>query len=220
MTSITVKKIFPAVLLGSAAIWSACSAAGKTKDRDTAATPAVTVTTAEATERPIARYIRVSGTLMAEEQAEVAAEIAGRVVSTPIERGTKVAEGAELIRLSPTESGAQLKEAEANAAQIEARLGLTPSGPFDVNAVPEVRNAKASYELAEGGGRRPNQPAPGAAHDSRAVRVGGQPWTADHVRGGRLSGPSVRGPHALRVARIGGRSTGPHRGSDRVESDR
>ncbi len=42
----------------------------------------------------------------------------------------------------------QLKEAEANAAQIEARLGLT-SGAFDVNAVPEVQNAKAAYELAQ-----------------------------------------------------------------------
>src|ERR1019366_9138050 len=41
------------------------------------------------------------------------------------------------------------KEAEANAAQLEARLGLTPSGLFDVNAVPEVQNAKASFELAQ-----------------------------------------------------------------------
>ena len=59
---------------------------------------------------------------MAEEQAGVAAETAGRVVSTPIERGTPVSEGAELIRLSATETEAQLKESEANAAQIEARL--------------------------------------------------------------------------------------------------
>ena len=41
-----------------------------------------------------------------------------------------------------------MKEAEANAAQIEARLGLT-SGTFDVNAVPEVQNAKAAYDLAQ-----------------------------------------------------------------------
>jgi membrane fusion protein (multidrug efflux system) len=42
-----------------------------------------------------------------------------------------------------------MKEAEANAAQIEARLGLTANVPFDVNAVPEVENAKASYALAQ-----------------------------------------------------------------------
>ena len=49
-----------------------------------------------------------------------------------------------------TETNAQLKEAEANAAQIEARLGLTPDARFDVNAVPEVQTARASYELAQG----------------------------------------------------------------------
>src|SRR5204863_6132272 len=86
---------------------------------------------------------------MAEEQADVAAETAGRVVSAPVERGTPVSPGAELVRLSATETDAQLKEAEANAAQIEARLGITPGTPFDVNAVPEVQNAKSSFELAQ-----------------------------------------------------------------------
>ena len=47
-----------------------------------------------------------------------------------------------------TETDAQVKEAEANAAQIEARLGLRGHDAFDVNAVPEVQNAKAAFELA------------------------------------------------------------------------
>ncbi len=41
-----------------------------------------------AAEQPIARFIRVSGTLTPQEDAEVAAEIAGRVVATPVERGS------------------------------------------------------------------------------------------------------------------------------------
>ncbi|OLC83476.1 MAG: hypothetical protein AUH72_04330 [Acidobacteria bacterium 13_1_40CM_4_65_8] len=86
---------------------------------------------------------------MAEEQADVAAETAGRVVAAPVERGTPVSQGSELVRLSSTETDAQLKEAQANAAQIEARLGFTSGGSFDVNAVPEVQNAKAAYELAQ-----------------------------------------------------------------------
>jgi RND family efflux transporter MFP subunit len=53
------------------------------------------------------------------------------------------------VRVSSTETEAQLKEAEANAAQIEARLGLTSGGAFDVNAVAEVQNAKAAYDLAQ-----------------------------------------------------------------------
>lgn len=142
--------LLAAALLSSAVASSACGAAnGKAKDGDAAAPAAVSVAPVAAVEQPIPRFMRVTGTLMAEEQADVAAEIAGRVVATPIERGTAVAQGAELVRISPTETEAQMKEAEANAAQIEARLGLTANVPFDVNAVPEVQNAKASYELAQ-----------------------------------------------------------------------
>jgi RND family efflux transporter MFP subunit len=136
--------------LGIAFVTNACSAAdGKTKDRETVAPNRISVAPVDVVERPIARYIHATGTLVAEEQAGVAAETAGRVVATPIERGTATPQGAELIRLSPTETEAQVGEAEANAAQIEARLGLTSGAPLDVNAVPEVQNAKAAFELAE-----------------------------------------------------------------------
>ncbi|MBM3771924.1 MAG: efflux RND transporter periplasmic adaptor subunit [Acidimicrobiia bacterium] len=109
----------------------------------------VAVTAVEAVEQPIARFIRVTGSLTAEEQADVASEIGGRVIATPVERGTRVRLGAELVRLAAAEAEAQAREAEANAAQIEARLGLSPGGSFDVNAVPEVQNAAASYALAQ-----------------------------------------------------------------------
>ena len=122
----------------------------KATDAPTAAAGVVTITSAAAVEQPIARFIRATGTLMAQDQADVAAETAGRVVSTPIERGSRVADGAEMVRVVATETSAQVKEAEANAAQIEARLGMSADAAFDVNAVPEVQNAKASYELAQG----------------------------------------------------------------------
>jgi len=146
---------FFGLALGTALLASACGSAdgkaadGKAKEREAPVPVAVSVAPVEATEQPIVRFIRATGTLMAEEQADVAAETAGRVVATPIERGTAVRQGAELIRLSAAETEAQVKEAEANAAQIEARLGLTAEAPFDVNAVPEVQNAKATHELAQ-----------------------------------------------------------------------
>lgn len=86
---------------------------------------------------------------MAEEEAQVAAETSGRVVSAPVERGTRVPAGGALITISATESQAQLDEAEANAAQIEARLGIANGSQFDVDRVPEVANAHASYDLAQ-----------------------------------------------------------------------
>src|SRR5579863_570136 len=133
--------------LAAAALAAGCTAAGKTNDHPPAAAPAVAISAVAAVEQPIARFIRATGSLTAEDQAGVAAETAGRVVGTPVERGTPVTEGTELVRLSSTETEAQLQEATANAAQIEARLGLTTSGTFDVNAVPEVQNAKAAFEL-------------------------------------------------------------------------
>jgi len=144
-----VPSLLIATAIAAATAGAACSA-GDAKAKERPATPpTVQVSSVAATAQPIARFIRATGSLMAEEQADVAAETAGRVVSAPVERGTPVVQGAELVRLSSTETDAQLKEAEANAAQLEARLGLTTGGTFDVNAVPEVQNAKAGADLAQ-----------------------------------------------------------------------
>lgn len=110
---------------------------------------AIAVATAAAVERPITRFVAVTGTLTAEEQAEVAAEVSGRVVATPVERGSRVSDGSELVRITDVEVRAQAQEAEANTGQIEARLGLTDGGRFEIDRVPEVANAKAAYDLAQ-----------------------------------------------------------------------
>jgi RND family efflux transporter MFP subunit len=54
-----------------------------------------------------------------------------------------------LVRISAAESAAQLQEAQANAGQIEARLGLSPGQPFDPKRVPEVMNAQSALDFAE-----------------------------------------------------------------------
>ena len=109
----------------------------------------VAAATAVAVERPISRFVTVSGTLSAQEQADVAAEISGRIVSTPVERGTRVSAGAALVQIADAEVRAQADEAAANAAQIEARLGLAGGATFEIDRVPEVANARASAELAQ-----------------------------------------------------------------------
>ena len=139
-----------AALLLTAPLASIACGSGAAKAKETAAAPAaIAVAPVAAVEQPLARFIRATGTLMAEEHSEVAAETAGRVVAAPIERGSPVNQGDEMVRLSSTETEAQLKEAEANAAQIEARLGIAGGAGVDVNAVPEVQNARASFELAQ-----------------------------------------------------------------------
>ena len=138
------------LLLTPALLATGCGANANPEARTAATADVRTVaaTTAAAIERPISRFVAVTGTLAAQEQADVAAEIAGRIVSTPVERGTLVAAGAELVQIADAEVRAQVDEAEANAAQIEARLGLSGGG-FEIDLVPEVANARASSELAQ-----------------------------------------------------------------------
>ena len=135
--------------LAASLLSAACSTTAETAPGADKTAEPTTIPTASVESRPIDRYLRVTGSLKADAQAEVSAETAGRVIETPVERGTRVAQGAMLIRISPSETAAQLQEADANAAQIEAKLGLTPGQPFDRMKVPDVMNAKASLDLAE-----------------------------------------------------------------------
>jgi RND family efflux transporter MFP subunit len=112
------------------------------------APPPISVSSTAAVERPMRRFLEVTGTLAAQEEAEVAAEVQGRVIATPVERGTRVAEGDALIRIAAAEMEAQAAEAEANAAQIVGRLGLADGSEFTVDRVPEVANARANLDLA------------------------------------------------------------------------
>src|SRR4029434_6906768 len=67
-----------------------------------------------------------------------------------VSRATRVAQGADLIRISPAEAEAQAAEAEANAAQLEGRLGLTSCPESEIDRVPEVANARAQSTLSQG----------------------------------------------------------------------
>ena len=141
-------RLIIAALLVAALSVSACKA-DATPGQPAAETAAVAVTAVTVNEQPITRFIRVSGTLMAQEDAEVAAEVAGRVVATPVERGSLVRANDAMIRIASADADAQAREAQANAAQIEARLALAAGGAFDVERVPEVANAKANNQLAQ-----------------------------------------------------------------------
>lgn len=138
-----------ALALTLAAASAGCSTAAETAPNPGKTADAIEVATAPVESRSIDRFLRVTGSLVADAQAEVSAETAGRVIETPVERGTRVAQGALLVRISPQETSAQLQEADANAAQIEARLGLGNGQTFDRTRVPDVMNAKASLDLAE-----------------------------------------------------------------------
>jgi RND family efflux transporter MFP subunit len=138
-----------AIILSLPLLAAGCSTTAESAPEAATAPEPIAVTTSPVESRSIDRYLRVTGSLVADAQAEVSAETAGRVIETPVERGTPVRQGALLVRISPSETSAQLQEADANAAQIQARLGLVAGQPFDRTRVPDVMNAKASLDLAD-----------------------------------------------------------------------
>lgn len=136
-------------LLVVALAGAGCSTQANEDAVDPKAAEPLSIDTVVVESRKIDRFLRVTGSLMADEQAEVSAETAGRVIATPVERGTRVTQGTVLVQLSSTETSAQLQEAEANARQIAARLGLGKDQTFDPRRVPDVMNAQASLDWAE-----------------------------------------------------------------------
>lgn len=79
--------------------------------------PAVEAPLAVAATVVVPRVISLSGTLVGNEQAKVAAGTAGKVIATYVERGQVVKKGALLAQLDPRALHAQAEEA---AAQLES----------------------------------------------------------------------------------------------------
>lgn len=84
----------------------------------------IAVQTAIATTREVPRSLRVTGTLVAVDDADVSAEAAGAVERVYAERGDLVAAGAPLIGIDTTVSALQAREASAALASAEAQVRL------------------------------------------------------------------------------------------------
>lgn len=76
---------------------------------------ALTVTTTEVTEQSFAKTTLLSGSLLASQRAEIAADTAGKVVKTYVERGDVVQKGALLAKLDARENAMSAAEASAAA---------------------------------------------------------------------------------------------------------
>ena len=100
---------------------AACSTQAKsTTDSPADAPEAISITTAVVESRPLDRFLRVTGSLTADEQAEVSAETSGRVIATPVERGTRVAVVVFTRSDSPAASLPQADRVIGTAARIAA----------------------------------------------------------------------------------------------------
>jgi membrane fusion protein (multidrug efflux system) len=130
------------------------AACGKSEDKSpktsasAVATP-LAVASAVAKERTHPRTLEVTGTLVADAQADVAAETSGRVIAVAIERGTHLPAGTVIARLDDRDASNQLREAEAAEAQAAAKIGLVSGRPFNATDNVEVKKVQLAMERLE-----------------------------------------------------------------------
>lgn len=91
-----------------------CQRPAQVKTED--ATAPVHVQTAEVTEMQAPVFLRLTGTLKGIKEADLAANAAGRVIRTNVERGAEVKEGAVLAQLDTSAATLSLAEAQIQVA--------------------------------------------------------------------------------------------------------
>jgi HlyD family secretion protein len=114
-----------------------------------------TVTVAAPIQRELPRYLRITGTLHGDEEATIAAKVAGRIVEVLKDMGDAAQPGEPLMRIDPTDYELALAERQRAFYESLAKLGLNelPGEGFDVGTLPSVErarlqaaNAQARYE--------------------------------------------------------------------------
>jgi membrane fusion protein, multidrug efflux system len=127
----------------------------KEETGNTTAAP-VDVTTAAAIKRDLPRFFEATGSLIGDQQTDVAPQTAGKVAAVGVDIGSFVRRGDMLVKLDDAElklhvdqAAAQLEQAKAAVRQAEEKIGLRPNQAFDPNRVAEVAAAKVALDLAE-----------------------------------------------------------------------
>jgi membrane fusion protein (multidrug efflux system) len=114
------------VLAAAAALPLACTVSSASVP-SAAPPPAISVESAPAEQRPMPRSLAVTGQLMANQHSDVAANAAGRVVKTFVERGDFVKEGAPLAQLDARTAVLSETEARANLRNAQTQVDLASS---------------------------------------------------------------------------------------------
>lgn len=87
-----------------------------------ASAPPVSISTAEVKEMPMPRFLNFTGELKGSRQAMLAPDVAGKVVSAPIERGSIVKEGDVILQLDDRAAKLSLQEAEASLQDAKLKV--------------------------------------------------------------------------------------------------
>jgi RND family efflux transporter MFP subunit len=113
------------------------------------ATPeAVDVTTAAAISRNLPRGVEAVGSLAADEEVVVSAQIAGELTALSVDFGSYVQQGQVIGQIDRRDAQLKVEQAEAALKQTMARLGMKEGERFDPQQNAEVQQAKAQLDWA------------------------------------------------------------------------
>lgn len=112
---------------------------------------AVPVSIASVEVREVQRRVSVVGTLHGFEQITITPKVEGRVQSIHFDVGDRVAPGASLLELDPTDYQLAVEEAKQSLNQELSRLDLKQIPPenFDVEQLPSVESARLLLKNAQ-----------------------------------------------------------------------
>lgn len=153
------------LLAGAAGMWLAgCEASDTQRAPKPGAPNARTVQLVPAEVRPMERVLHVVGTLRAQDEAIIAAQVAGQIEATRVDLGDRVTAGQELVLIDTTSYEALARQAAANLARARAaaanaaqnlsriqelrRDNIASTSELD-QAVAEAEQARAEVRAAE-----------------------------------------------------------------------
>ncbi len=89
-----------------------------------AATPAVKVTTGSVERQKMPKYLTLTGSILADQQSEVAANVSGRITATYVERGQPVKKSQVMALVDSRAASFQAQAAGAQSRAAETQLQL------------------------------------------------------------------------------------------------
>jgi membrane fusion protein (multidrug efflux system) len=146
------------VVGGVAAIWTwnrtEEPAPGVAAREEVAPTPtpevsaAVEVTSAVAITRQRPRGLEVVGSLAADEEVVIGAQVPGELTALRVDFGSFVTAGQEIAQIDQRDARLRIEQAEAGLRQTMARLGMKEGDSFEAKQNAEVKVAQGALDLA------------------------------------------------------------------------
>ena len=128
--------------------------------------PSVSVKTAPVGVQALPRTITLTGTLTANRESGVAADVTGKVAEIYVERGSRVRAGQPLVRLDRRQAALADAEARSQAAAVESQAALAQSECaraeklFADGAINQAEFDRSKTQCEAAALQRPRRPGP------------------------------------------------------------